>query len=163
MMRKSGFFAACMLAPALLAVSACGDNAPAEEASADAAGIAGIEIANARMVLPPVSGNPAAIYFDLDNKGDRNIAFRSAEVEGAESAVIHGSMMQGDQMVMSEAPPVMVERGGSTKFEPGGLHVMVFGLGGSLAEGGTANVTLIAAGNRRHTFEAKIQSAGDDR
>ena len=155
--------AAILLAGATLGLAACGGGNDEAAAAADADTIPGIEITNARLMLPPVEGNPAAIYFDLANNGERNIAFRNAEVEKAGRAEIHDMMEYNFEMTMGEAPPVMVETGGTVAFEPGGKHVMAFELVEGFKEGDTTKVTLIAAGNKRHSFEATAQAAGDDR
>ena len=157
-------YAALLLAGSSLGLAACGETtdepAPAE---AGAETIDGLEITDAKLVLPPVSGNPAAIYFELANNGDRNLAFRSAEVEKAARAELHDSMEYSGQMVMGEAPPIMVEAGGKASFEAGGKHIMAFDLAEGFGAGDTTKVTLIVAGGKRHTFEATAQAAGDDR
>jgi copper(I)-binding protein len=155
--------AALMLAGAAIPLASCGGEAeqPAEATPANT--IAGIEITNARLVLPPVAGNPAAVYFDLANKGERSVTFRNATVDGAGRAEMHQSIMEGDRMVMGEAHPQTIQPGSSLEFAPGGMHVMVFDLPEDMAAGGTAEVTLVAAGGARHTFTAEIQAAGDDR
>jgi hypothetical protein len=142
---KKPIYAAILLAGASLGLAACGGGTDetAEVASADT-----IE---------------AAIYFELANNGDRNIAFRNAEVEKAGRAEVHDMMEWSGEMVMGEAPPIMVESGGSVSFAPGGKHVMAFDLAEGFGEGDTTKVTLIAAGNKRHTFEVTAQAAGDDR
>jgi copper(I)-binding protein len=160
-MRKT-VFAALLLAGAPLALSACSEaEAPAE--ASDPNTIAGLTITDARMMLPPVAGNPAAVYFTVKNDGDKNIALRSASVEGSGSAQLHDMMEYDFEMTMGEMPPLMLQPGHSVVFEPGGKHVMVYELGPDLAEGGTAEVTLTAAGGRNHTFEAPIQAAGEER
>lgn len=159
---KQSIYAAIMLAGASIGLSACGEE-PADTAAADADTIAGIEVTDARLMLPPVAGNPAAIYFELTNNGDRNIAFRSAEVEQAGRAEVHDMMEWSGEMVMGEAPPIMVETGAKVSFAPGGKHVMAFDLAEGFGEGDTTKVTLIAAGGKRHSFEATAQAAGDDR
>ena len=156
-------YAAILLAGSVLGLSACGGSADAPAAEAGANAIAGVEVANARLVLPPVSGNPAAIYLDLSNNSDRNLAFRSAEVSKAKSAEIHDTIEQNGEMVMGPPPPVMVEKGGTAKFEPGARHIMVFELDPTVKAGDKLEVTLIAAGGKRHSFEATAQAAGDDR
>ena len=155
--------AAILLAGTTLGLAACGAASDDAAAAADADTIPGIEVTNARLMLPPVEGNPAAIYFDLANNGERNIAFRNAEVEKAGRAEIHDMMEYNFEMTMGEAPPIMVETGSMVAFEPGGKHVMAFELAEGFKEGDTTKVTLIAAGNKRHSFEATAQAAGDDR
>ncbi|MBX7526791.1 copper chaperone PCu(A)C [Qipengyuania vesicularis] len=161
---KKPIYAALLLAGASLGLAACGGGSadePAAEAGAET--IEGLEISDARLVLPPVAGNPAAIYFELANNSDRNLAFRSAEVEKAARAEVHDSMEYDGQMVMGEAPPILVEAGGKETFAPGGKHVMAFELAEGFAAGDTTKVTLIVAGGKRHTFEASARAAGDDR
>lgn len=160
---KKPIYAAILLAGASLSLAACGGEAEEATEVAQEDVIDGIEITDARLMLPPVAGNPAAVYFELANNGDRNIAFRSAEVEKAGRAEVHDMMEWDGEMVMGEAPPIMVESGGSASFEPGGKHVMAFELAEDFGEGDTTKVTLIAAGGKRHSFEATAQAAGDDR
>lgn len=157
------FYAAILLAGSTLGLAACGGGAeqPAPEAAANT--IAGVEVTNARLVLPPVTGNPAAIYLDLANNSDRNIAFRSADVAKAKGAEIHDTIEQNGKMFMGPPPPVMVEKGGTAAFEPGARHIMVFELDPAVKAGDKLEVTLIAAGGKRHSFEATAQGAGDDR
>ena len=155
--------AALMLAGASIPLAACGGEAEEPVEAVDENAIAGVEITNARLVLPPVSGNPAAVYFDLANTGEQSVTFRNAEVAGAGRAEIHQSIMEGEKMVMGEAHPQTIEPGGSLQFAPGSMHIMVFELAEDMAAGGTAEVTLVAAGGARHTFTAEIQAAGDDR
>ncbi len=157
-------YAAILLAGTSFGIAACSDSTNENtEVDAGAETIDGIEISDARLMLPPVAGNPAAIYFDVTNNGERNIAFRSAEVEQAGRAEVHDMMEYDFEMVMGEAPPIMVETGSTVAFEPGGKHIMAFELAEGFGEGDSTEVTLIAAGNRRHTFEAAAQAAGDDR
>lgn len=155
-------YAALIAAAGISSLTACSGGADEAEAPADA-GIAGLEVSNARLVLPPVSGNPAAVYFDLANTSDRGIAVRTAAVEGAKSAQIHGTMEWSGEMTMGETGPQSVQPGGTLSFEPGGLHVMAFDLAPDVKEGGTAEVTLTAAGGKTMTFPAEVRGAGEER
>lgn len=157
------FYAAILLAGSALGLAACGGSTEEPVAEADANTIAGVDVSNARLVLPPVAGNPAAIYLDLANNSNRNLAFRSAEVAKAKSAEVHDMMEYNFEMTMGEAPPIMVEKGGEVSFAPGGKHIMAFDLDPSIKAGDKIEVTLIAAGGKRHSFEATVRSAGDDR
>ena len=100
-------YAALLLAGTGLGLAACSDSAetPSEIGPE---GIAGLEITNPRMMLPPVAGNPAAVYFDIAYDGERNLALRSADVAGAERAVMHDMMEYDFEMTMGEMPPLML-------------------------------------------------------
>ncbi len=160
---KKPIIAVALLAASPLVLTACESTEETTSTPAEEGRIAGIEITNARLVLPPVSGNPAAVYFDIANNGDRTLAFRNAEVTGSGKAEVHDTIMEDGKMVMGEAPPILVESGSTVQFAPGGKHVMVFDLGQDVSEGSTVEVTLIAAGNKRHSFDAAVQAAGDAR
>ena len=101
-MRKP-IYAAFLLAGSAVALAACSETATDETpVESGAETIEGIEITNARLMLPPVAGNPAAIYFEVANSGDRNIAFRNAEVAKAGRAEVHDMMEYDFEMVMEQ-------------------------------------------------------------
>lgn len=160
---KKPLFAAVALTLSSIALAACSDGSDTAETTEAPEGIAGLEIGNARMMLPPVEGNPAAIYFDLAYEGDKNIAIRSVDVAGAGSAQLHDMMEYNFEMTMGEMPPLMMRPGDTVSFEPGGKHVMAFELSPELAAGGTTEVTLTVAGGDKHSFPVAIQAAGEER
>lgn len=155
-------FAAVALTVGTLSLAACsgGADAPAADAEANPTGLT---ISNARMMLPPVAGNPAAIYFDLKNEGTRAVAVRRADVADAGSAQMHDVMEYGGEMTMAEGGPTTVPAGGTVKFEPGGKHVMVFDLSSELKAGASTEMTLTVAGGDKVSFPVPVQAAGADR
>ena len=155
-------FAPFAIAAAAFSVAACSDGGDASEAAADA-NPTGLEVSDARLVLPAVSGNPAAIYFEVTNAGERNVAIRSASVEGASSAQIHDTTEWSGEMVMGEMGPLTINSGDNASFEPGGKHVMAFDLDPALEAGGTTAMTLTVAGGKSMTTDVEIVAAGDDR
>jgi copper(I)-binding protein len=154
---KSGFFAALALSGAVAGLAGCGQEQPAAPAGPQAP--AGIAVANAWLALPPVKGNPGAVYFDITNRGSDEVAFRSAEVEGAQSAMMHVSVdgSMNDLMLQPVKP------GETVKFAPGGSHVMAMGLADTLKPGGKTKVTLHFSRGETLTFPADILAAGDAR
>lgn len=153
-------------APILLissfALAGCGEaEAPVEE-TADA-GIPGLTVTDGRMVLNAVKGNPAAIYFNLEYEGDRGLSLRKAEVEGAESSVIHEYGDNQGRREMMEALPIVLQKGTKLSFEPGEKHVMAMGVSEDLQPGGTTNVTLTVSGGGTSSFPVEIVAAGDER
>lgn len=159
---KSRFFASVALGFAALGLAACGsgEEAPAETAPEAPAGI---EVSNGRLMLPPVSGNPGAVYFDVANSGDRDMVIRSAAVAGAESAEIHSTGTWDGEPAMHEVFQLAVPAGETVAFEPGGLHVMAMDLGEGVSAGSTAEVTLTFAGGDKVSFPAEVRAAGDER
>ncbi len=159
---KSSVLAAMFLSVATLGLAGCGDGA--SEAPAEAPeGVPGLTVTNARMVLAPVEGNPAAVYFDLAYEGDRNVALNRAHVEGAESATLHEYAEWNRQMQMADMLPLVLKKGDKVAFEPGGKHVMAMGVSPELQPGGTTEVTLTVSGGDKTTFEAEIRGPGEER
>ncbi|WP_338446123.1 copper chaperone PCu(A)C [Pelagerythrobacter marensis] len=159
---KSSVLAAALLSAATLGLAACGDRAAEQPAEAPE-GVPGLTITNARMVLAPVEGNPAAVYFDLAYDGDRNVALNRAHVEGAASASLHEYGEWNRQVQMQEMLPLVLTKGDRVSFEPGGKHVMATDVSPELQPGGTTEVTLTVSGGDKTTFEAEIRGPGEER
>jgi len=155
------FVIAAALGLGSVLVSGCSGET---EAPAEVEGVVnGLEVTNARLVLPPVSGNPAAIYFDIAYNGKGGVSIDGAEVEGASSAEVHDMMEYNFKMTMGPAGPIGLRSGDAKSFEPGGLHIMVFDLGEDVVAGGSTEVTLKIMGGDRHKFTADVRAAGEER
>lgn len=152
------------LAGMLLVLGACSSD-PAAPAPAEATpgAVPGLAITNARLILAPVSGNPAAVYFDLAYEGDKGLTIRKAEVEGAGMTMMHDYGEHDYKVQMMEALPVGIKKGSAVSFKPGGLHLMAMEPSADWAPGGTVKVTLTLSGGTTHVFDAEIRSAGDER
>ncbi|WP_299192584.1 copper chaperone PCu(A)C [uncultured Erythrobacter sp.] len=152
-----------LAAASTLALSACGSEQADTAEAAPEDVIEGITIENARMVLAPVEGNPAAIYFDFSYEGERAFSLDRFSVEGAENAMMHQYGEYDFQVQMMEALPIPVTNGTEIEFKPGDLHVMAEGVSADLQPGGTTDITLKVSGGRTHKFTAEIRAAGDER
>lgn len=152
---------AAVLAATAAALAGCGEAAPPDQEQEDT--ISGMEITNARMVLAPVAGNPAAIYFDLAYEGDRSVALNRAEVKGAKDATFHDYGEYDFKVQMMDMLPVPLKKGDKVEFKPGGKHMMAMEPDTSLKPGGRTEATVIVSGGRRHTFPVEIRAAGDER
>lgn len=146
---------------AALALTSCGDAEQAAEVAPD--GVPGLTVSNARMVLAPVEGNPAAVYFDLAYDGTRRIALSRGYVDGAESAVFHDYGEYDLKVQMMDMLPLPLKKGDKVSFAPGGKHLMAMGVSPELKPGGQTEVTIIVSGGDKTSFPAKIVAAGDER
>jgi len=134
---------------------------PPTASSSAAPGARGaLAVTNGQLVLPAVSGNPAAVYFDIANRGPADIAITGVSVEGAKSATLHMTMRSAGVSSMMEMSSLPVPKGQTVKFAPGGNHVMAMNLDGSLKAGGTTEVTLTFANGDKAGFPAMIEPAG---
>ena len=146
----------------VLSVSACSGEAEVVEAPVEGV-VEGMAVENPRLVLAPVSGNPAAVYFDLAYDGERALSLYDAEVEGAGDTTLHQFGEYDFKVQMMEALPIALTKGTKVEFKPGDYHVMATEVSPDLEAGGTAEVTLKLSGEGTHKFDAEIRAAGDER
>jgi periplasmic copper chaperone A len=135
------------LAAAVLMLASCSGEQSATPAPDD--NPTGLEVTNARLILPAVAGNPAAVYFDLTNAGERAVAVRRADIADAKSAELHDMMEYNREMTMAGMGPLTVKQGETVKFEPGGKHVMAFELSPEVKAGAKTELTVEAANAER--------------
>lgn len=158
--------AAAAQLPMLAACSQGSDKADAPaaaEATGGAVSASGLTVSNARIVLAPVAGNPAAVYFDLAYSGAPGVSLTEVEVDGAGMTMIHDYAEDGGtmKMVMTDAVPLAANA--PVAFAPGGLHVMAMDPGDALKAGGTAKVTLTLSDGAKLVLDAPVRAAGDER
>ena len=149
-------------AMAALALAACADREEAEESAVATANAAPM-VENARLVLPPVSGNPAAAYFDITNPGEQPLTISAIDIAGAGRTEMHQSMEMDGKMMMEGMAGIEVAPGETSSLAPGGMHVMAFDLDGTVAAGSMAEMTLTFADGATMTARVTVQSAGDER
>lgn len=153
--------AAFGLAISSLALAGCGSGGEQADPAPEAA--PGLSADNARVVLPAVSGRPAAAYFDLSNDGDRRMIVRAADVAGAGSTMMHETDVWDGQARMREATQYVVEPGETISLEPGGAHLMAMEPSDTLQAGGSTEITVTVVGGDKISFPAEVRAAGDDR
>lgn len=154
-------FAALALGLAALNLTACGEQ-PAEVEQAPE-GVAGLTVENARLILPAVSGNPAAVYFDITYDGDVDSTLSAVAVEGAANTMMHQYGEKDLKVQMIPLDPVPLTKGAQLSFEPGGKHVMAMGVSEELTAGAKTEVTLIMGSGDKTTVMADVKGAGEDR
>jgi copper(I)-binding protein len=92
---------------------------------------------------PPLAGRTeSAAYFTVRNAGAENDRLIAVSAAIAEAAELHGHVMNGDVMRMEKVEGLTVPAGGELSFEPGGYHVMLFGVREALAPGDSFPMTL---------------------
>lgn len=149
---------------AVLALAACGSEAPAPEPSdtAPAQAIAdapeGVTLTDAEIRMPAVAGRPGVAYFTIAADAPRTIV--GVSVLGAGRAELHESGMTGGAMTMAKVDSVELTSGEPVAFAPGGLHVMLFDMDASLAAGGTADLTVTFASGDKASIIAPVTAPG---
>lgn len=162
-LRTIGQPAAILGAAMLLGLGGC-NNAPEAPTGEPAASVtSGLTVTNARLVLAPVSGNPAAVYFDLSYSGADALTLSGVTVEGAGMTMVHQTVEKDGAMTMSGADPIALTNGTNVAFAPGGMHVMAMEPSADWAPGETVNVTLTLSDGSTHSFPASVRAAGEAR
>lgn len=152
---------AILLGASAVAMAACSGATDAPTQAGEST--AGLTVSNARVVLAPVAGNPAAVYFDLSYSGPAGVTLDAVDVEGAGMTMIHDYAESAGkaQMVMTDAVPLA--QGTPVTFAPGGLHVMAMDPGDALKAGGMAKVTLTLSDGSGISVDAPVRAAGEER
>ena len=94
-------------------------------------------------LVSPAPGSPAVLYLDVTNPTGTADTVAAVRVAGADSAQVHTTMAMGSGMEgMMAVPALLVPAHDTVRFAPGGLHVMVFGVGATARPGDSASVTV---------------------
>ena len=135
------------VALALLLLAGC---SPAAQAPS-------VEVKQAWLRLPAAPGGAAAGYFvaEADHADE---ALISASLPGARIEM-HESMTMNHMASMRPIDSAAFD-GKTLVFQPGGKHLMVFGLGGDAKAGGTLPLTLRFRTAPAVTVQAKLVAAG---
>ncbi|MGB3797845.1 MAG: copper chaperone PCu(A)C [Alteraurantiacibacter sp.] len=145
-----------------LGITACGAEQPEEvEVVADTDCAPGIEVRDAWLALAAVEGNPAAVYFDIENTGATSRMIRSASVLGFGSAALHQTSEYNFAPSMDELMQVEVPAGETLAFEPETMHVMGMSPDNSLEVTDETEATLTFVGGDKCSFPVEVRAAGD--
>ena len=93
--------------------------------------------------IVPGTDAPGAGFVTFINKTDQPITLKTVTSPDAERIEIHQMDMQYGIMRMRPVDKLALAANGETSLEPGGLHLMLFGIKKSVAGGDKIQVTLI--------------------
>lgn len=149
---------------AALALAACQQTAGTPEGGASASGDAaapdakpGIVATDGSLVLPVVKGNPGVAYFTVHNGGEKAATLAAISIDGVDKAEMH----ETSGGTMAATPTVAIAPGETVRFERGGRHVMLFGVGSKVTAGGSAEMTLIFADGDKVSAPLMVETMGD--
>jgi copper(I)-binding protein len=147
--------AACILAAILLGVSlVTGHRAHG------AVPVATVAASEAWVRLPAVAGRPAAAYLMLMG-GDAHDALVAASSPAGARVELHSTSMAEGRMRMRPESRLAVPKGGMTMLEPGGSHLMLFGLDPAIGPGKMVPLELRFASGAVIRLSAEARAAGD--
>ncbi|MGS2722035.1 copper chaperone PCu(A)C [Paraglaciecola aestuariivivens] len=106
-------------------------------------------------LLPPGVPNSSA-YFSIENSSSEEVVLVSAKANFVDKAEIHAHIHENNMMRMQKQEQVVIPAGKSLTFEPGGLHIMLFGLHQPLKEGQFLGLSLQTQSGDLIEFKAKV-------
>jgi copper(I)-binding protein len=100
----------------------------------------------------------SAAYLTIENRGDATDRLVGVSFDAAQRVELHESFVD-EQGIASMRPVSNVElpAGGEARLEPGGLHVMLFGLDAPLSAGDSVRLVLEFEVSGRLTVTAVVR------
>ena len=115
-----------------------------------------LEITAAWVRATPPNRDVTAAYLVIENRSDRVRELLSVETPAAEYTELHTMRLIDDMMVMEKIDRLVVPPQGAAALEPGGNHIMLFGVKRQLAEGDSVTLTLRFADQATRTVTAEV-------
>jgi len=90
----------------------------------------------------PPGARSGAAYLVIDNAGNSDDTLTAVSTPAASGAMIHETAMTNGVMTMNHVMALAIPAGKSVTFAPGGLHIMLMGLGAPLKAATSYRLTL---------------------
>ena len=146
------------LIPALLLAAAACDNPEHRWVSTSRDGV--VEVSQA-FAGESVTGETAALYFALRNRGSQADTLEAVVVKGAGSARIHESAERDGMRVMSAVAALPLPADRVTQLAPGGTHVMLLDLASRPVAGDSLTGVLRFRSGREVSLRAVVHGLTD--
>ena len=119
-----------------------------------------VEVHEAWVRLPPVSGRPAAAYFTLESNNDptKLVSVSSPKVERIE---LHGTATEGGIARMRPVEDLVFPSNLKLEFAPGERHAMLFGVDPALKPGDSIPLTFTFEPAPSVTVQARVRAFGE--
>ncbi len=115
---------------------------------------------NAVINLSPVEGNPSAGYMDLHG-GRVDVSLVGVTSDDVLRMEMHETTEDNGVMSMAKLKSIPVPAGETVKLEPGGKHLMIWGIGEGSKKRGLLTMTLIYSNDDRIKIDAVIKKVGE--
>lgn len=104
----------------ILLISAC---SPGNEVTGN-----DVSVESAWLRIPPAGLDKTAGYFQLINRSGSDKTLVGATSEQIRAIEMHTTTVDGEMMRMRRLKTIAIPAGETVHFEPGGMHLMIFGL-----------------------------------
>ncbi len=125
-------------------------------ASAGCQPVDDLEITGAWVRATPPSRDVTAAYLVIENRSDRTRELLSVETPAAEYTELHTMRYVDDMMEMEKIDRLAIPPRGEAALQPGGNHIMLFGVQEALAEGDSVSLVLHFADQATRTVTAEV-------
>ena len=115
-----------------------------------------LEIDGAWVRATPPNRDVTAAYLAIRNRSDQSRALLSVETPAAAYTELHTMRQVDDMMEMEKIERLVVPARGEAALEPGGDHIMLFGVSDPLAEGEEVLLTLRFDDQSTRTVMAEV-------
>ncbi len=110
--------------------------------------------------LSPVEGNPSAGYMDLHG-GRVDVELVGVTSDDVLRMEMHETTEENGMTSMAQLKSIPVPAGKTVKLEPGGKHLMIWGVGEGSKKRGQLKMTLIYSNDDRIEIDAVVKNVGD--
>ena len=149
-----------LLAGAMTTLAACGDtgNGAGEGGAGGGSRSSVLSVVDGTVRMGATADRPAAAYFTIRG-GMAPVDLVAAESDVALRTEMHETVKEGGMVQMKPITRVVVPPRGEVKFQPGGKHVMLFGVDPRIAERGSLPMTFLFSNNVRIAVDMKLEPA----
>ena len=122
-----------------------------------------LAVNDAYIRLSPVEANPAALYMTISG-GPDPVALQAVQIANAQRTELHESAKDPATGAMRMIPQRQfdVPAGGEVKLQPGGKHVMVYGLNTVARKVGATRVVFVFSTGDRIQLDVPLRMAGGE-
>lgn len=110
--------------------------------------------------LSPVDGNPSSGYFEVHG-GPEDVELVGVTSDDVVRLELHETVEENGVSVMQPVKSVPVPAGDTVKFEPGGKHLMIWGIGNGSISRESLKMIFIFSNDDRIEFDAVVRKMGD--
>ena len=132
------------------------EGSPTEVPPTDVPPADDLEITGAWVRATPPNRDVTAAYLVIENRSDRSRELLAVETPAAAYTELHTMRYVDDMMEMEKIESLVVPPRGAAGLEPGGDHIMLFGVAAPLAEGDSVSLTLRFADRSTRTVTAEV-------
>ncbi len=120
-----------------------------------------VHVTHAYVNSAPPAVKVTAGFFELRNSGSVTITLTAISSPVAEKVELHQSASVDGRMTMRQLISLDIAPSEKVKLEPGGMHLMVWGLDRSLRPGNSVPLTLYFPNRQSTTFQAELRDVRD--